>query len=200
MVRGTVSCAAPCGGAPPPGPPSRPPPGPLPRPLPVRRQVPHPYGDQQRHRDGDQESGQSERGRRSAERHAQAAERRAHHVGEADREAAHALDAGELVAAGDAGRKGAHGGHEHGVHGAEENGEQGERPQPGARREQQRGHREDGSAAHRVAADDDPARPEPVGHHSPPSMSRARGTALTAITRPACEGVPAWTAAQDSAR
>ncbi len=34
----------------------------------------------------------------------------------------------------------------------------------------------------------------------PPSMSRARGTALTAVTRPACAGVPFCTAAQDSAR
>lgn len=33
----------------------------------------------------------------------------------------------------------------------------------------------------------------------PPSMSRARGRALTAMTTPACEGEPACTAAQDRA-
>lgn len=113
--------------------------------------------------------------------------------------APHALHARELSAARHARGEGSHGGHEHGVDGPEGQGEHGQRPQPRAGEEQQPRHGEHGRAAHRVARDDHPAGPEPVGDHSAAQHEQGPRQGTDRHDQAACAGEPACTAAQDRA-
>ncbi|ESP96882.1 hypothetical protein B591_27463 [Streptomyces sp. GBA 94-10 4N24] len=76
----------------------------------------------------------------------------------------------------------------------------GQQPQARGRQREGRGGEEDHHAADPVAEDGNPARPEPVGHHTAAEHEDRTGDGPRRDHQPTREGPPARVAAQDSAR
>lgn len=125
-----------------------------------------PHGEQGGEGDGEEHPRHGERALRSPGHQHGPRQERPHGVAQPDRQPAHPLDPGQLTGCRDARGQRSHRRHEDRVHHTEDQRDHGQQPQPRWRPREGSGGEEDHRAADPVAEDGDPARPEPVGHHT----------------------------------